>query len=471
MLRRYQQTVGHTFRVVDVVLVVSAWLASYWARFLNPIPVPSFLRVTKGFPSFSTYAELSPLVAILWAASLGMLGVYGARPLLGRMRERRLLFKAHAAALLMFIALTYFFDDYRYSRLVMLYFAVLALGGMLGVRFVVRALLRSCYARGLPPRKVLAIGEGDALEGMIQGLGRYPELGLRVIGVVTHEASNADAVCGKPILGRFGDVTEVIRHNAVDEVVIALPPSQSQELDRLLELLKDETLDIRLVPDMHRYVTLGCEIENFDGFPVVRLNDSPVAGWGALAKRVTDAMLSATLLVVLAPLLLLIAALVKLTSRGPVFYSQERMGLDGRSFRMFKFRSMRVDAESRTGAVWAHAGDDRRTAFGTFLRKTSLDELPQLWNVVCGDMSLVGPRPERPVFVQKFRSEIPHYMLRHKVRAGITGWAQVNGWRGNTSLDRRIECDLFYIRNWSYALDLKILTLTLWKGFIDKNAY
>jgi exopolysaccharide biosynthesis polyprenyl glycosylphosphotransferase len=182
-------------------------------------------------------------------------------------------------------------------------------------------------------------------------------------------------------------------------------------------------------------------------------------------------MLSALALVVLSPLLFLIAALVKLTSPGPVLYSQERMGLDGRSFRMWKFRSMRVDAEARTGAVWAQASDGRRTAFGTFLRKTSLDELPQLWNVLRGDMSLVGPRPERPVFVQRFRKEIPYYMLRHKVQAGITGWAQVNGWRGNTSLDRRIECDLFYIRNWSYALDLKILTLTLWKGFIHKNAY
>jgi exopolysaccharide biosynthesis polyprenyl glycosylphosphotransferase len=167
----------------------------------------------------------------------------------------------------------------------------------------------------------------------------------------------------------------------------------------------------------------------------------------------------------------LIAIAVKLTSPGPVLYAQERMGLDGRTFKMFKFRSMRIDAEAKSGAVWAQAGDDRRTVMGAFLRSTSIDELPQFWNVFRGDMSLVGPRPERPVFVSQFRGEIPHYMLRHKVKAGITGWAQVNGWRGNTSLDRRIECDLFYIRNWSYALDWKILFLTLWKGFINKNAY
>jgi exopolysaccharide biosynthesis polyprenyl glycosylphosphotransferase len=170
-------------------------------------------------------------------------------------------------------------------------------------------------------------------------------------------------------------------------------------------------------------------------------------------------------------LMLLIALLIRLSSPGPILYAQERMGLDGRTFQMLKFRSMRVDAEQQTGAVWAQQQDDRRTFLGSFLRKTSLDELPQLWNVLRGEMSLVGPRPERPVFVHKFRREIPHYMLRHKVKAGITGWAQVNGWRGNTSLRRRIECDLYYIQNWSYLLDLKILTLTLWKGFVNKNAY
>jgi Undecaprenyl-phosphate glucose phosphotransferase len=254
-------------------------------------------------------------------------------------------------------------------------------------------------------------------------------------------------------------------------VLIALPASRNRELEQLLDSLADETLDVRIVPDVLRHVTLSCDIEDFNGLPIVRLNDSPLVGWGALTKRVTDVVLSATALVVLSPLLGLLAALVKLTSPGPVLFVQERMGLDGRSFPMLKFRSMRSDAESTSGPVWAQAADNRRTAFGTLLRKTSLDELPQLYNVLRGDMALVGPRPERPVFVSQFRNQIPHYMLRHKVKAGITGWAQVNGWRGNTSLDRRIECDLFYIRNWSYALDLKILAMTLWKGFVNENAY
>ncbi len=318
---------------------------------------------------------------------------------------------------------------------------------------------------------MLAIGDGLAFKALLDRLERFPELGLQVVGTVSARDSVPPSFGSRRFLGHYSDISAVLSTIKVDEVLIALPPEQGQELDRILDLLKDETLDICVVPDLHQYVTLGCEVEDFDGLPLVRLNDSPVIGFGALAKRVTDIVASAVALVILSPLLALIALGVRLNSPGPIFYVQERMGLDGVSFRMLKFRSMRIDAEQESGAIWARANDNRRTGFGALLRKTSLDELPQLWNVLLGDMSLVGPRPERPVFVRKFRNQVPHYMLRHKVRAGITGWAQVNGWRGNTSLDRRIECDLFYIRHWSYLLDLKILTMTLWKGFVDKNAY
>jgi len=390
---------------------------------------------------------------------------------MGTLDELQHVLKAQGVALLLFIALTFLFEPYRYSRLVMVYFGVLSATAMVLFRVTLRSSLRALRARGFNLRYAIAVGEGAALQHLIRRLETFPELGLRVRGVITQEGPRSAKTYDKPYLGSFDDLVEIIRTTKVDEVLIALPPSQGHEMDRLLELLKDETVDVRVVPDIHRFVTLGCEIEDFDGLPVVRINDSPVIGWGALAKRVTDTVVSAVALILLSPLLALIAGLIKLTSPGPILYSQERMGLDGRSFAMLKFRSMRVDAERVSGAVWANAHDPRRTKFGTLLRKTSLDELPQFWNVLRGDMSLVGPRPERPVFVSKFRTQIPHYMLRHKVRSGITGWAQVNGWRGNTSLDRRIECDLFYIRNWSYGLDLKILTMTLWKGFIDKNAY
>jgi Undecaprenyl-phosphate glucose phosphotransferase len=466
MLRRYQRTVGDLLRVLDLIGVIVAWLLAYWERFYA-----SPFEVTKGLPSFHTYAALSPLVGVLWMVVFSWMKIYDSRRMVGRLDEVFLVLRAHGLSLLLFVAVTYFFDDYKYSRLVVAYFGLSAAAALVLFRMAVRSGLRHLRGRGYSLRNVLAVGQGSTLEALVQRLDRFPELGLRVVGVITGESSQVTTLCGKPVLGRFREISEVIARHKVDEVLIALGPGESHEADAILEHIKDETVDIRLVPDVLRYVTLGCEVEDFDGMPVVRLNDSPLVGSAAYAKRAMDIVISMLALIGLAPIFAAIAALVKLTSRGPVLYAQERMGLDGRTFHMLKFRSMRVDAEQQSGAVWANANDSRRTAFGTFLRKTSLDELPQLWNVVRGDMSLVGPRPERPVFVTKFRSEIPHYMLRHKVKAGITGWAQVNGWRGNTSLAHRIECDLFYIKYWSLALDLKILTMTLWKGFVHQNAY
>ncbi|MDB4988242.1 MAG: hypothetical protein JWN04_3420 [Myxococcaceae bacterium] len=466
MLKRYQDTVGDIFRAVDACIMVLAWLAAYWARFfLSPFAAPEDL------PDFATYATLAPIVAILWMAVFTWMHVYQSKRMLSPFDEILTMLRAHGVALLSFIALTYLFNHYKYSRLVMVYFAAFGGLGIVVFRIMLRGGLRRLRARGYNLRHTLAVGEGPALEAVMGRLRSFPELGVRIVGVLTSPDSAVQSLLGAPVLGHYEQIIDVIRTTKVDEVIISLPPAHYQALDKLIDALKDETLDVRFVPDVHRYVTLGCEVENFYGFPVVRLNDSPMIGWGAMAKRSTDFLGSALALLILSPVMLLIGILVKLTSRGPMLYAQERMGLDGRTFRMLKFRSMKSDAESRSGAVWAQAVDDRRTAFGTFLRKTSLDELPQFWNVLRGDMSLVGPRPERPVFVDKFRSEIPLYMLRHKVKSGITGWAQVNGWRGNTSLARRIECDIFYIRNWSYALDLKILLFTLWKGFINKNAY
>lgn len=466
MLKRYHHIVGGIFRVVDACVIGAAWIASYWLRFYLPV-----IEVTKGFPEFGTYAALSPLVMVLWAMVFSSMRVYQSQRMLRRTHEAHLILKAHGVALLFFIALTYMFSEYKYSRAVMAYFGVIGAAALVFFRLSLRNALRQLRRKGYNLRHVVAVGEGGAIETLIQRLDKFPELGFRVAGVLTHEGSAAQSVAGKPVIGHFGDAARVVREKGADQILIALPRSQYGDLDRILSLLKDETVDIQLVPDVHEYVTLGCQIEEFEGLPIVNLNDSPLSGWGGYAKRATDFLVAAIALVLLAPILALIAFLVKVTSPGPVFYGQERMGLDGRTFRMLKFRSMRMDAESATGAVWAKANDDRRTRLGTFLRATSLDELPQFWNVLRGDMSLVGPRPERPIFVEQFRQEIPHYMLRHKVKAGITGWAQINGWRGNTSLARRIECDLYYIRNWSYLLDWKILVMTLWKGFINKNAY
>jgi Undecaprenyl-phosphate glucose phosphotransferase len=240
---------------------------------------------------------------------------------------------------------------------------------------------------------------------------------------------------------------------------------------QLIENTSREMVDVKVVPDLLQVIALRARLEDLDGVPVINVNDVPLQGFNAIVKRAIDIAISFISLVILAIPLGIVAVMVKLTSRGPVFYRQERMGLDGKPFTIVKFRSMSDDAEKETGPIWAQHNDPRVTAFGRFLRRSNLDELPQLWNVLRGDMSIVGPRPERPHFVEQFKHRIPQYMLRHKVKAGLTGWAQVHGWRGNTPLEKRIEYDLYYIENWSVRLDLKIMWLTLVKGFFHKHAY
>jgi Undecaprenyl-phosphate glucose phosphotransferase len=240
---------------------------------------------------------------------------------------------------------------------------------------------------------------------------------------------------------------------------------------QLIESTSRECVDVKVVPDLLQVIALRARLEDLDGVPVININDVPLTGFNAIVKRIIDIAISMVALIGMALPLGIIAALIKMSSRGDVFYRQQRMGLDGKPFMIYKFRSMYDDAEAETGPVFASEQDPRRTPLGKLLRRSNVDELPQLWNVLRGDMSIVGPRPERPLFVAQFKDKIPQYMLRHKVKAGITGWAQVNGWRGNTSIEKRIEYDLYYIENWSLRLDLKILILTIFRGFGQKHAY
>ena len=466
MLTQSQMTTKAYARLMDGAVVGAAWLASFWFRFYVPV-----IEVTKGFPAFSRYAALTPLIVVLWAVIFDAHGLYESQTNRPIESQIGLVLRAHVFALLTFVALTYVFSEYRYSRVVVVFFGVLGAGGVVLGRLFLRSVFRGLRRYGFQASNVLLVGDGSSLELLIDRIAENPELGLDVVGVLLPETSSRSLVRGKRVLGHFGEVAKMARETVAHKVLIALPRPQWTELDRILDQIKDETIDIQIVPDLLDYATIGCAVEDFAGLPIVSLNESPLWGWRAAFKRITDVVLSSVSLIAGAPLFLLLAVAVKVTSRGPVFYRQERMGLDGRTFKMYKFRSMRVDAESSTGAVWARQGDDRRTPIGAFLRATSLDEIPQFWNVLVGHMSLVGPRPERPVFVDQFRHQISHYMLRHRVKAGVTGWAQVNGWRGNTSLDQRILCDLYYIRHWSYLFDIKILFLTVWKGFVNKNAY
>jgi Undecaprenyl-phosphate glucose phosphotransferase len=339
-------------------------------------------------------------------------------------------------------------------------------------RELVREVLERRWRAGIGLKRILVAGSGELGRLVVDKILEHRELGYQVVGFVDDRARGDHlGYRGLPLLGTLDEAEEIITREQVDHLYVALPPEQHVRMLALLDSTTREIVDVKVVPDLLQVIALRARLEDLDGIPVINVNDVPLQGFNSALKRATDVAISTVALLILAVPIAILAVLVKLTSRGDVFYRQERMGLTGRSFTILKFRSMYDDAERYTGPVWATADDPRVTPLGRFLRRSNLDELPQLWNVLKGDMSIVGPRPERPHFVEQFKHRIPQYMLRHKVKAGLTGWAQVNGWRGNTPLEKRIEYDLYYIENWSVRLDLKIMWLTLVRGFFHKHAY
>jgi Undecaprenyl-phosphate glucose phosphotransferase len=338
-------------------------------------------------------------------------------------------------------------------------------------REAVRELLERRWRAGIGLKRILIAGSGDLGRMVADRILQHRELGYQVVGFVDDRAGGDHiGYRGLPLLGTLAEVGEITQRERIDHLYVALPLEEHTKLLDLMELTSRECIDVKVVPDLLQFIALRARLEDLDGLPIINVNDVPLQGFNAWVKRTLDVALSAAALTVLGIPFAMIAALVKWSSPGPVFYKQERMGLDGKAFTVFKFRSMEQDAEDSSGPIWARDNDPRATPIGRWLRRLDLDELPQFWNVLRGDMSIVGPRPERPFFVEQFKHRIPQYMLRHKVKAGITGWAQVNGWRGNTSLEKRIEYDLYYIENWSVTLDLKIMWLTVVRGLFQRSA-
>ncbi len=454
--------------LVTIGVIIVSWGAAYWLRFVSGLVPPR----ADDPPSVSLYLLPLAIIPIVWPVIFRWLDLYRPRRTTSYRREAVEIFQGSTLAVLVLITISYLVFKAEVSRVVLVAFWTISTGALIGTRILFRETLRFIRRRGYNLRRVLVVGAGELAAGVVARIQHHLETGLRVVGVLDREApASPRAVSGVPVLGGYADLRSAIRRHPVDQVVLALPLEDHGHLKSALATIDGEMVDVRVVPDIPQFVSLRVGVEDFDGLAIVSLRSSPLLGWNSVAKRVLDLVAGSIALVVLSPVMAVIAMLVKLTDGGPVFYRQERMGLDGRVFDMPKFRSMRVDAEATTGAVWARSGDSRVTWIGRIIRRTSLDELPQLWNVLKGEMSLAGPRPERPVLVERFRAELPRYMLRHKIKAGMTGWAQVNGWRGSTSLERRLEYDLYYIQNWSIMLDLKILWMTLWHGFVNKNAY
>lgn len=358
-----------------------------------------------------------------------------------------------------------------FSRGWSLYLVAFGAGLHFAVRAGIRLVLRGLRRRGYNQRSVVIAGAGRLGQDIARRLARTPWSGLSVRGFYDDDSSLKGArVENVEVLGSIDNLARDLARRPADQVWIALPLRADARIRDLLLQLRQYSVEVRLVPDIFNFALLNHSMSEVAGLPVINLTESPLSGGNLVLKNFEDFVLSILLLVLAAPAMLLIAAGVKLSSPGPVFYRQERVTWNGRRFMMRKFRTMPVDAEAATGPVWTRSGEHRATAFGAFLRRTSLDELPQLINVLAGEMSLVGPRPERPEFVEQFRQSIPGYMQKHLVKAGITGWAQVNDLRGDTDLTRRIEFDLYYIDNWSLWFDLRILCLTLWHILTSRNA-
>ena len=329
-------------------------------------------------------------------------------------------------------------------------------------------MLSKFRAKGWNSRDVCLIAAGNCGVRTLEILNNREQFGFNLSAIFADDAEFAKEEKYK---GTINKTIHYIRENNIDQLWIATPLSYEDKLKELLYELRHETIDIRYIPDIFGFRLLNHKTMDMDGVPVINLTRKPFEGDARIIKSIEDFILASFILILISPVMLVLAIIIKITSKGPVLYKQDRVSLDNKIFEIWKIRSMPIDAEKETGAVWAKTGENRATKIGSFMRKTSLDELPQFINVLQGTMSIVGPRPERPELIENFKNEIPYYMKKHMVKAGITGWAQINGWRGNTDLKKRIEYDLYYIEHWSLWLDIRIILLTIFKGFIDKNAY
>ena len=472
MLKRYSQLLVSLLMAADALVTAVAWIAAFYLRFYTVFQDLGI--VNPHVPELIYYIYV--MFAILPIALLAnhQARLYEPRRIISFVGEFIGILRATGVTILFFMAFAFFLrpDSHHFSRTFIILFAVLNILLLVAERAAIRAYLRQARQRGQNQRRALVLGAGKNGQAIANAIDRNPWTGIVVKGFLDDRyPADSTTIANVEVWGGYDRVLEVIRDRNIDQVYLALPAEHQPLAQTLLERLSEVTVDVFMVPDVLSFNSLKLDVSNFEGLPVINLRDSPVYGWNMLLKRGFDIGFSLSALTLLSIPMGMIAAAVKFSSQGPILYSQERMGLDGKLFHMHKFRTMRQDAEAQTGAVWAVQDDPRRTRLGSFLRATSLDELPQFVNVLWGHMSVVGPRPERPVFIDEFKRTVPRYMLRHIMKAGVTGWAQVNGWPGNTSLKKRIQFDLYYIENWSLGFDVYIILLTILRGLINKNAY
>jgi Undecaprenyl-phosphate glucose phosphotransferase len=469
MIKGKNQGLMAIFLTGDVLITVAAFLVAYFLRFYSNI-----IPVKYGIPPLQQYINIIPLLVIVWPVIFHFHGLYQIRRTRSYIDEFFSVTASVGIATAILWGILLYYRVYHQrgieaeqamepARVLFLYFMLLDIAGIMFVRIGIRRVLEEMRRRGYNIKKVLIVGGGKLGETVANRIRSHEELGYDIVGFLDDDPQKV-VVSGYPVVGKTSEVAVMVDQLKIDYLFLALPLSAHDTMMNILHNTRNEIVDIKVVPDILEYVAIRAGIDDLDGVPIINLSDVPMRGLRSFVKRLMDLVISLVGLTATIVFFPVVYFMVRFRSAGPIFFRQERMGLDGKSFVMYKFRTMDVDAESESGPVMSHAGDPRVTPGGRILRKLYIDEWPQFWNVLRGDMSLVGPRPERPFFVHYFKEQIPQYMLRHKVRSGITGWAQVNGWRGNTSIEKRIEHDLYYIENWSLILDLKIIWLTLVRG-------
>ena len=457
-------TLGFLF---DSIAIECSFLLSYWLRFDSPLHM--IVPISEGTPPLGAYVYGSLVVIPVWLMVFKSRNMYGARRNVALTDELFDVVKVVTVGMLIVMSGAFFYRAFSYSRVV---FGLLWLCSILLVyfgRIVLYNIEKKLYRSGRELRNAVIIGSNASANQIYSAFHQHPLLGYRLAGYFADgQCSNGMPLAAGRHIGRLDDVPSKLVDENIELALLALDHDDHPKLYALMQECEGINVEFLMVPDILELMTSRLSVKEIEGIPFIKIKGMPMTTWGRVVKRAFDLIVSSVLLILCSPLFVLVGILIKLDSKGQILFRQERVGIDGRSFGMLKFRSMKIGAESETGPVWAKDEDPRRTSIGRFLRRTSLDELPQLINVVKGEMSLVGPRPERPHFVEQFsrkdpsgRTTIPKYLDRHRVKTGMTGWAQVNGLRGNTSLEERIKYDIYYIENWSPGFDVKILLKTI----------
>lgn len=465
MIKKRRKQLTQFFIMGDLAAIILSFYVTFWVRFRTGL-----LGAPKGIPELGNYVLIIPFLVLAHVVHFSYQGYYRVKLRRNRLDDLFLaLLNTIVTAFIILLIFSYLksyrFVDFEVSHVYLLTYIPVAVFFIFCSRLLIFHIFQRTSLKKNGVSRVLIAGTNDLALMTAENLEKYAHFGIEITGFLDSEKKEKLRV-----LGDYNDLEQVVKDHNITDLVIALPSSDYKTTMNLIEIANNLLIEIRLVPDILQIASLRAGMEHIEGIPMINLGDIPLQGWQLIFKRIFDMISSLAGLILLSPVFLFVALLVKVTSRGPVFYRQNRIGLDGKHFKMIKFRTMVSDAEKETGPIWSPPNDRRVTKIGRLLRKFSIDELPQLFNVLIGNMSLVGPRPERPELVEKFKYNIPRYMLRHSVRTGMTGWAQVHGLRGNTPLDKRIEFDIYYIQNWSFRLDLQILWRTLLKfQFIDRG--